>query len=149
MVEKRGIGGWLILPAIGIALNPFLIFGDIIVLIQLEYSWEYRLAAAILPMLDMLTMLDLLGDFAFFVFSIVLAVKFFKKRAGAPNLVVWFMVLNTLFALILWVLSIGVWSVAPQLTFDYGFKAFGYIVASLIWGSYFKLSKRVKATFVN
>jgi len=147
--KKKGIGGWLILPAIGIALNPFLIFLSIVRLTQLRSDWQYRLAAEVLPVLDALTGPELLGSLGFFVFSIVLAVKFFKKREGVPSLVVWFLVLNTLLQLILWALSTGTWETYPQLTFDYGSRTVTWIVSSLIWGAYFKHSKRVKATFVN
>jgi hypothetical protein len=149
MVEKRGIGGWLILPAISVALNPLLILSKIVQLIELQSDFSYRLAIQAMPVLSAVVTLDLLGSLALFIFSIVLAIKFFKKREGVPSLVVWFLVLNTLLQLMLLALSTGAWETYPQLTFDYGSRAVTWIVSSLIWGAYFKLSKRVKATFVN
>lgn len=149
MTEKKGIGGWLLLPSIGIALNPLVTLLGIVALLELQSDYSYRLAVQVLPVIGTLVGLELLGGFAFLIFSIVLAVKFFRKRQEAPSLVVWFLALITLYRVLLWLVSTGAWEEDPQLTFEYGFRAGAYIISCMIWIPYFKLSKRVRATFVN
>jgi len=122
------IGGWLILPAIGLVFGPF---------------------RSVIEIIDTITNLrpayvfDLVFGVAFLVFRIWVAIAFFSRWRSAPKLVI---------ALILTALG---WNTL-WLAVDYGMgvsspdwvAVIWSLVGAAIWIPYFAVSKRVKATFV-
>jgi len=133
------IGGWLIVPAIGLVLSPisllFYISSEIMPAFTAvplsETSGEFRTYL----------LLDLLLNLLVFAYTIVVAVLFFKRRRVAPKLVMSLYLLNLLFI-------IGERFVFMSLNeLQWIIGIINGIVPSLIWIPYFLLSKRVQATF--
>ena len=126
---SSGIAGWLLLPAIGLALSPIIAVVVIIVdlrsLPRIRDIYVEAVRAGIFRN-------GVLGAFASYA-----AYCFFRKKENAPQIIIWL-----LFA------SVGL-SVA--LMWQYGeIFAKSFIIAAIqavIWIPYFLTSKRVKATF--
>ncbi len=136
-----GIGGWLILPAIGLVLSPFL--GIIGLLISLS-SFDVNYAAYSMP--------SLIVNAALLVWLCVLAVQFFKKKRTLPNNFIRFMISRTVASLILFIWGILILGSTDELFLISLLRANNFIaqgIAAAIWIPYFKLSKRVMLTFIN
>lgn len=124
-ISPKGIGGWIILPIIGLFVSIFLLLLDISA--SLEYLSASLVQAAIL--LDVI----LLG---LVVYSLILI---FKKSKSAPKIFIIFLWVNFAVAFFTWAI------VQDE---DSPVNLFRVAIASLIWTAYFKKSKRVKNTFV-
>ncbi len=121
--KVSGIGGWLIIPIIGMFYSIIVIIIDILDALSLigEYSIEWAL------FLD-LGLLVLIGFTLYFIFT---------KSKKAP-----------VFAIIyLWAIFVNNLIVSSLLE-DYS-PLLIYLGAAIVWTIYFVKSKRVKNTFVN
>jgi len=118
----KGLGGWLLFPIINFSLGILFFASD---LAKITFD-EHLLMVAIAFSLDAL----MIYLFAYTLFLIV------KKRRNAPNFAIiclWTnVVINGLVAI-----------VSDDITF-----IFGGIVGAVVWTAYFKISVRVKNTFV-
>jgi len=117
--KLRGLGGWLILPIIGLC-------GSLIVFLY-DFSLTFETS------FDYLSLWDL----ALIVLIIICLIAIFNKKEYAPKLMISFyiaLILNGLLAAIL--------------LEDYT-SLVQSSIASLIWISYFNVSERVKNTLVN
>ncbi|MEM7509386.1 MAG: DUF3857 domain-containing protein [Bacteroidota bacterium] len=145
------IGGWVVLPAIGLTLAPFFSLAQI-------FQEEFYSQAAIdgieaaeggYSQLIFLFGFELVYNHLYLVFSILLVILFYSKRSSVPNLVSLFYGLSFLIPLID---IIMVESIGPDLV-DEATKSEIYeditksLFAALIWIPFFNLSKRVKQTF--
>jgi transglutaminase-like putative cysteine protease len=150
----QGIRGWLILPAIGVVVAPLRLFVDFAqsVPTYAADNWAFLTTAgstAYHAMWAPVLLYELGANLAQIVFSLLLAVLFFKKRSSAPLVYVGFLcgvviVQITDFALAKTIPAAAT-AIGPQ-----DWSSLTRIVASLvIWGAYFLSSRRVKATFVN
>lgn len=142
-----GIRGWLILPAIGltVGLVSSLIrviaeFASFERMMDKDY-WGYVIPA-------------LLITIGLFIYLCVAVLRFFKKRKNAPKTVIRFIIARLVASVALFI----IWGLVSEWE-GYGCKEelltpmFVLIIvqgiAAGIWIPYFKLSKRVKATFIN
>ena len=104
--ELKGIGGWLILPAIGICLNPLILTVFLytnFVPIFSEGYWPILTtpgSAAYHPLWGPMIMFEIAGNVIFIIFSVVLLVLFFKKHYRVPLLFIVFLSANLLFVAI-------------------------------------------------
>jgi len=136
----EGIGGWLILPAIG------LVLGSIIGVLALLYSLTLfsDVKAAGYGGIYALELFVLAGIVAL---TIYVAIPFFRKRRDAPSKMILLLAVGVGGSLFLLVVELGASAevfaeeTAKQLLRD--------IVSAVIWIPYFRISKRVRATFVN
>jgi hypothetical protein len=134
----RGIGGWLILPAIGLVCGPvYRAFG--IVLLQLvgqSLSKEGELQAAF-------TVVTILSS-GMLVFQVFVAITFFRCLRFVPGLMI------ALYVALVLENFIGFF-VLYSATREYPDPKdlLASVLAAAIWIPYFLLSRRVKATFVN
>lgn len=149
MPKKRGIGGWLVLPAIGIILNPILLLFNLVNRFSFLSTAEHKLVADKYPTVGTLTGLEIFGNVIFLIIALVLLFQFFGKRASAPTTFIWFVSLKLGLSILLFLISTSLWSIAPQLVVDYLVPAFGYGVGAAIWIPYFRRSERVQNTFVH
>lgn len=115
----RGIGGWLLLPAFYVVLQPLLGLGGGALGLWVSASGRSKDAAFLSgPLL------------AYGAFSTWVAVQFFRRKASAPALYIAMLVVNV--------------GLAVALNSD---PARAVVVAA-VWTPYFLMSSRVKATFV-
>lgn len=151
-VAKSGIGGWLILPAIGLALSPILSVVGIIQQVDLLSSSQYASAVSQYPGLGPLTHFELLGKLVLFVFVCVVAYSFFKKKSTAPRNITSYLLAVLAFGVARFVWGLAIFGGDDALVLVSLLQSTNIIglgLASAIWIPYFRESKRVKATFVN
>ncbi|WP_416864999.1 MAG: DUF3857 domain-containing protein [Imperialibacter sp.] len=152
--EDKPIGGWLILPAIGLTLTPIRLVIDLLSNDQLSAGmWDGIIlltdgGVKSLPVLVFVGA-ELVYNYMFFVFSILIIVLFYQRRTSVPRLVTIFYALALIVpivdALITDELIPGVLSETDRnSTIKEAVRAG---VAALIWIPYFNIAERVKSTF--
>ena len=158
MVEEtksyEGIGGWLILPLIGLFIVPIrislLVLKDLVPIFT-EGHWNVLTtpgSGAYHPLWAPLLIFECAGNAIFIIFSIVLLVFFFPKSRLLPKLIIFYLVLNLLFVAGDFFLADLIPAVAEQSN-PHSAKELGRaIIGAMIWVPYFLFSKRVKQTFV-
>lgn len=139
--EPSGIGGWLILPAIGIVAAPVRFLVNL---------WDY------LPLIDgiepwtlvhAMLIAEVVCWIGFLALAALTAVQFFSRRVNAPKLYIALLVGQLVFVAAD-ALAAAILFNAQALDFDTEF-AFGMLVAACaIWIPYFLYSVRVRNTFV-
>lgn len=123
--KPNGIGGWLILPTIGLFLSAaiylfsFILFGAAILLDVANISDMYLFFTSIVM----------------FCLVIYLIVIEFKKKKLFPKLAIFTLWLGVILAVISGLIDGDFYGVTQQ------------TVGAILWSSYFKVSKRVKNTF--
>jgi len=136
-----GIKGWLILPAIGLVLS--LIIGPIGLIAGLaNMNTEYAAYSAS----------AILVNAGLYIYIWVTAIRFFKKRADAPQTIIHLIIIRIIASGVLFVLGLVVVGGDDALTIVVLLRSNNFVaqgIAAAIWIPYFKVSKRVKATFVN
>lgn len=132
------IGGWLILPAIGLVLGCILSVIGIIL--------SFSIASEIASKYKGIFAINLLFDIALTVFLFYVAFRFFGKRRNAPAAMISFIIANIIVSGVLLVISIG--AEAEPFMLESGKTLGKGIISAAIWIPYFVVSKRVKKTFV-
>lgn len=151
----RGIGGWLILPAISLVIRPFTLLYTFSTTANAYFNarvWESLATpglATYRPGFISLLVFELAGNTSVISLTVIAAVFFFRTKRQAPKLMI--AVLLAMAALHIidaignhWVGNADGESSA-QTTSD----LIRVIVPAAIWVPYFLVSRRVKATFVN
>jgi hypothetical protein len=143
-----GIGGWLILPAIGMILNPIGIALGVIGLWAISAKIEANGANGAAGSLRMIAGLNAL----FGLYLVYTAINFFSKRRAAPALAVGAYVGSILLA----VISTMMLQSFPQATAATAappgvvwLSVVKPVLIAFIWIPYFRMSRRVQNTFVN
>jgi hypothetical protein len=135
-----GIGGWLILPAIGLVLG--LIVGVLGLLACFGmYSDIAKAGYGGIYMLEILVIIGLIG------FTLYAAILFFKKKNNAPNAIITLLILSLVSSVVLLIIELG--AGAEPFAIETGKQLVREIISAAIWIPYFRTSERVKATFVN
>ena len=141
-----GIGGWLILPAIGFVLGPIV---GVVGLITALALFSDRAAAGYggIYALELLVLLALLA------FLFYTAIRFFGEKSDAPVNCVALLILSLVASFMLLVIKLGagaeVLALESMEQFFGWIQYLGGIISAGIWIEYFNVSERVKATFVN
>lgn len=149
------IGGWLILPAIGLVLGLLRVLSYLGTTLRFYLSPKRQLltvpGARLYHLLwQPLLAYELIGNTIFLLVMAVIAVCFFQKKRITPKLLVAFIPVSFLFTL-------GDHLVAAQIPSLAATSNHASIGTSLlisffwmhVWIPYFLVSKRVQATFVN
>lgn len=135
-----GIRGWLLLPAIGLVLSLIIApIGLIASFAQMTDDYAAYTVPAILV------------NAGLYVYLWVAAVRFFKKRSEAPQTMIHFLVARIIASVALFVLGLAVLGADDALKIVVLLRANNFVaqgIAAAIWIPYFKVSKRVKVTFV-
>ena len=150
--EGKPIGGWLILPAIGLTITPFSLLAQTIAGEYFDQNtWSsFRVAGyEHASLLEIYMGFELFYNIALTIFTILLIVLFYTRRTSLPNLIIIFYAMNLIVSLLS---SILVSQVLPEniegLEDDSYFKdTFRSLVGAAIWIPYFLKSERVKSTF--
>ena len=142
--RPAGFGGWLILPAVGLAVSPFLCLFQIVHILA---SWFDTGGIGLTG-----TPFDVLMAMIFFFWGIRVAILFFRKDSYAPQAIVvllfWRLVLLTLGLLFSTLLTVDTVDRSTVVVLLWRWRAI--IPAGLacaVWIPYFKRSVRVRNTF--
>ncbi|MEO9483580.1 MAG: DUF3857 domain-containing protein [Ekhidna sp.] len=149
--DDRPLGGWLIVLAIGLTLNPFVMAYGYVDLSEYWLTSNWQNLKLAYPdnyvTLSALIIGELVLNTVFLVFVLLVVVVFYQRRTSAPMLISVFLISHTVFV-ILDSLALG------EILQDDSFKeSISEIVRSVIytsiWVSYLHNSSRVKFTFTN
>jgi hypothetical protein len=149
-----GLGGWLVLVAIGLILS---IVRGLVFLAQTfppvfqNGAWSVLTTPgsdAYHPLWAPLLIFEMAGNIGFVVAWLVLVILFFKRSRNFPRMFVLVFLLNLPFILVdAWLGSL-VLKDEPMFDPDTA-RALAHVVASVvIWVPYMRLSKRVRNTFI-
>jgi hypothetical protein len=138
--SPEGIGGWLLLPALALTVGP------VAQSVNLSRAWELR-SQFFAAGLGRVYTLELLVDLGLFVFLLITAARFFRKKRTAPATFLAFLSTRLIVSAILLLIESRA-GLAAFATVQIGNVLASAAVAGL-WGWYFTSSRRVKATFVN
>jgi transglutaminase-like putative cysteine protease len=147
--KHNSIGGWLILPAIGLCLSPFRLVYDLYSSEYFNYvNWQILSDsnfAAYNPALGSLIVVELVVNFAILIYGIVLIVLFFQRRTSAP-----------LFMMVFYIVTVVFVFTDSLIAESFGIEGFDDdttktvirgAIAAAIWVPYFLVSERAKGTF--
>jgi transglutaminase-like putative cysteine protease len=148
----QGIRGWLLLPAFGTVLTPF-VYAMALVRISRVFATDTWSALTTYgnthyhPLWAPYLLFELTAILGFLVFSVLLAITFFQRRRSAPMLFIALMIATLSYHLIDSAFASGfpVLSTKNSSVFT---EIFRLVIGSVIWISYFLKSARVKSTFV-
>jgi hypothetical protein len=141
--DLNGIGGWLILVAIGLAISPFIMMHGVYTDLRILTGDRYQAGLALRPGLAGLVMFEAITNTLFLAAVVCLNVLLYQRKRVFPTaMVVYFS------AQIVWVLIDHLMTLkyTPHSTWTGVLRA---IVAGLIWIPYFLQSRRVEVTFVH
>ena len=146
---KKGIGGWLIVPAIGLALAPagfvFIVFGTGFLLLSQDFGNLWNRDRAIV----LVSIFELLGYLSIGFLACKTSYVFFKKKLIAPKLVerlgIAEFVFETIRSILYAIASGGV----AEGWIGVFLRTCAGAIALGVWIAYFEMSRRVQATFVN
>jgi hypothetical protein len=153
--KYQGIGGWLILVAIGLCVSPILqvlTIATSLVPIFTNGSWNvlttprspayHPLWAAVIP-------LELVMNVVFIAAEVLLLVWFFGKSRRFPAAMIVYLFVVFAFVALDYFLAQAIPAVAEQNDAESRGAFVRAGVSCAIWMPYFARSKRVKATFIN
>jgi transglutaminase-like putative cysteine protease len=147
----EGLGGWLVLVAIGLVISPFIIGRA---LIDLAGALSADTWAALTTfgganyhaLWAPFLLVELVANLGQLVFAVLMLLLFFQRRTCFPKLMIGFYIASAaLQGTDLMMLSLM--PTIPVTAKDYG-TLVRVIVTSIIWSAYLVRSRRVKATFV-
>jgi len=151
--EPRGIAGWLILPAIGIAFAPLGLLVSIAKDILPAFGddvWPLLVnpgSPIYHPLWAPIIIFELVADIAMVIASLVVLVMFFRKSRHAPRVIVIWLAALLVVQIVDLLLTRQIPAVASQVEFDDFRDLLRSAVVAAIWIPYFLVSRRVKNTF--
>lgn len=146
---NKSIGGWLVLPAIGLCVTP------LVYLITGYQNWSEVAPSSLFLLSDpssaayepaylILVLVELVMDIFIFSYTILCLIHFFSKRSSTPRLMILLYVINLLAVLG----SEFLFGSLASEYYDSDPRAITRtIVGAAIWVPYFLKSERVKETF--
>ena len=149
-----GIGGWLILVAVGLCLTPIRIAAEILATVRplnpaLWHALTTPGARAYHPLFGPWIVGQLVAYSALLLWALALLYLFFAKKRLFPRLMIAFLIVRALVQ----VADISVALRIPMVANSLQVNVFGgpiiAIVVAAIWVPYFLWSRRVAGTFVN
>ncbi len=153
--ELRGIGGWLILPAISLVIRPFTMLYTFSTTANAYFNarvWENLATpglASYRPGFISLLVFELAGNTSAIALTVIAAVFFFRTKRHAPKLMIALLVGMAALHVIDTIGNHWVGNSDSETSIQTASNLIGVIVPVLIWVPYFLVSRRVKATFVN
>ncbi len=141
--DLEGIGGWLILVALGLAVAPFNLLKGIYADLRILYSPQYQVGLSMKPGLASLILFEAVSNSVFFLALIVLNFFFYRKKKAFPGWMITYLAFNCAVILLDHVAVLRYNHSSQMLT------VVRSLVVSLVWIPYYLRSERVKATFVN
>ncbi|HEV2135093.1 MAG TPA: DUF2569 domain-containing protein [Terracidiphilus sp.] len=139
----QGIGGWLTLVAIGLALGPFGLLLAVGGSMMLLFSPAGAAVLAANPGVGGLLALDAAIDALFILALVYLNFHFYGKKKTFPRLAMGYLAASFVLQIAMQRLMVQYMPTFPSWT------ALSSLISAGVWIPYFLLSQRVKQTFVN
>ena len=151
-VQEKSIGGWLILPAIGITITPLVLLIQIISQGHFnQNSWLGLLNHESGESVLLISMFgaEIIYNFLLFVFSILLLVLFYQRRTNVPILITIFYIISIVAPLVdLLIINQIIPNYLTTSETSATYKSLVQsIISAAIWIPYFNISERAKNTF--
>ena len=152
--EPKGIGGWLILPSIGLLISPFVLIVQIMGLMRSVFApgvWAALTSPespAYHPLWAPALIFEMSWNVGYLLFFLWVGWKFFAKKREAPKLFIIALAVVPVSQTVDLGLTMLIPAAATDLKGSY-FDLAKSTVQAVIWISYFRLSERVQNTFVN
>ena len=151
-LKNLEIGGWLILPAIGLCLSPFVLAFQIFTLegisfLNIENIEALSNSTSYATILIILA--ELVYNILYLIFTILIIVLFFKRRSSLPRLITIYFIVSFLGPLLDYLLVseyVSGYFSQSEKNAVFGSIAKSFIKAA-IWIPYFNISQRCKDTF--
>ena len=151
----RGLGGWLILPILGLIVSPFTIgltlVRDILPIFG-DGTWEMLTSPSselYHPLWEPLIWLELAGNVLLITLALVTLWFVFTKSRLAPRMMIAWLVFGALFVAADFVLAERIPMIAEQPADPDSVRdLIRTFVGAAIWIPYLLVSKRVRATFI-
>ncbi len=149
----EGIRGWLVLPAIGVVLTPWMMLADLVLNLEPYSLGQWNALAT--PGSDSyhalwvpLLLGHLVGAVGLLALSVLVMVLFFQRRRHAPLLYMLMLAASATFSLMSLLLMAMIPGALDAVT-DQDWKDLARaLLACAVWIPYFVFSKRVRSTFV-
>lgn len=135
-----GIGGWLILPAIGLAINPFIALFSLAACCVLLFGTS-QIAIARQPGITPVILFEAATSSLFLAAGIVLNILFYGKKKPFPKFMIMFFSAQFVVVLVDHIMA------APFNPHSSPMGVIRTFLVCAIWIPYFLLSDRVKLTF--
>ncbi|WJQ80502.1 DUF2569 domain-containing protein [Brevibacillus brevis] len=152
--KPKGLGGWLIWSTIIVVLSPLSLLVSVIG-IFLDYAEAIEGLAPFMEQSLSFTLYyygNILLEIGLLVFSLFLLVFYFQKKKRAPHLfvglILFYLILNMI-DLLAWASFDNLFGDTSQYVKQSGLSLLHTCITAMIWVPYFRLSIRVKNTFVN
>jgi hypothetical protein len=152
--DLKGIGGWLILVALGVVFSPIRLLAMFIPIYKPIFedgTWEALTTVgseAYLPSLSFLLIGEIAFNSAMVLASLYLIYLFFSKHYFFPKLYIALIAVSLIFIpLDAWFVS-EIFPNEPMFDQETTKEFMRTLIAAVIWVPYMLVSKRVKATFV-
>lgn len=150
----KGIGGWLILVAIGLCLQPLLLLRTLAQNTKVFTSDTWRALTtpgepAYHPLWAPLLAAEAVVNVGLLACAVVLLFSFFRKRRGFPRLAVAYMTASLAVVLADFAATSAIPAARAQMTAKDAADIGRSVLGAAVWIPYFLKSRRVAATFVN
>lgn len=149
MHEPSGIGGWLILPMLGLIIGPIMnikLLSDSFVPLFESGTWDIVKSA--LGSYTWIIIFEVIMNSLFIIFSIALLVLLLLKHPKFPKLIIILYVSNIAFIILDAIFASSIPSMGGTVSSSSLTSILRTIATSAIWIPYFLMSKRVENTFV-
>ena len=152
--NPKGLGGWLIWPTIIVVLSPLSLLASVIGIFQ-DHAEAIEGLAPFMEQSLSFTLYyygNILLEIGLLAFSLFLLVFYFQKKKRAPHLfiglILFYITLNMI-DLLAWASFDSLFGDTIQFVTQSGLSLLHTCITAMIWIPYFRLSIRVKNTFVN
>jgi hypothetical protein len=150
----KGIGGWLILVAIGLCLQPLLLLRTLSQNIRVFTSDTWRILTtpgepAYHPLWGPLLLAEAAVNVVLLAVSVALLFQFFRRRRGFPRMAVAYMAASLAVVLADFAATSAIPTARAQMTAKDAADIGRSALSAAVWIPYFLKSRRVAATFVN
>ncbi len=140
--DLEGIGGWLILVALGLGIGPFVLLNGIYSDLRVFYGAQFQAGLAPYPGLATFILFEAVSNSVFLLALIALNILFYRKKKSFPGWMIAYLAFNCVVILVDHLVSLRYNShAAPN-------AAIRSVVGTLVWIPYYLRSERVKLTFV-
>jgi len=151
--EPKGLGGCLLLPALGLFLTPLTLLAvllrDYLPIFSTGSWWNLTTSTSpqYEPLRAVLLIFEIVGNLGFILFAVVLLIHLVRRSIRFPKLMILYLVANVLFVLCDTLAGVLISLPGGDLTFTSARAILRPLIVAAVWIPYFRYSQRVRNTF--